>query len=242
MLRGRNLGEADRIFTLLTQRHGKVDAVAKGVRRTKSHFAGRLQFMSEATLTIHRGRSLDVITSAQTVRARWSAIVEPAAFATAHLLAEMVDAFCEPDLALPEIYELLSGAVGALGGTAAPASLVPRFSLRLLHALGLAPPDVECIRCGVLVAGAGYVDVEAGGLVCEGCHGRGETIALEAEDVANFRALGAPRGGAVRPAAFATPRTARAVDALVTYHLGKRPRARALIDAFPLAGGGEGSP
>jgi DNA repair protein RecO (recombination protein O) len=232
VLRGRNLGEADRIFTLFTREHGKVDAVAKGVRRTKSHFAGRLQFMSEATLTLHRGRNLDVITSAQTLRSRWTSIVEPSAFATAHLLAEMVDAFCELDLALPEIYDLLTGAIGALGQGPAPAELVPRFSLRLLHALGLAPPDADCVRCGAVLEDGACVDTDAGGLVCGACRGHRETIELDAEDLANFRALGAPRGGAVRPTAFATERAARAVDALVTHHLGKRPRSRALVDAF----------
>jgi DNA repair protein RecO (recombination protein O) len=232
VLRGRNLGEADRIFTLFTREHGKVDAIAKGVRRTKSHFAGRLQFMSEATLTFHRGRNLDVITSAETIRSRWTAIVEPSAFATAHLLAEMVDAFCELDLALPEIYELLVGAIGALGQGPAPAALVPRFSLRLLHALGLAPPDVQCVRCGNDLTGEAFVDLDAGGLVCEADRGPRETIELDAADLANFRALGAPRGGVIRPTTFATDRAARAVDAFVTYHLGKRPRARALVDAF----------
>lgn len=226
------MGEADRIFTLFTKEHGKVDAVAKGVRRTKSHFAGRLQFMSEATLTLHRGRNLDVITSAQTLRSRWTAIVEPSAFATAHLLAEMVDAFCEVDLALPEIYDLLTGAIGALGQGPAPAELVPRFSLRLLHALGLAPPDSECARCGATLDAVGFVDTDAGGLVCAICRGHHRTLELDREDLANFRALGAPRGGAVRPTTLATERVARAVDAFVTHHLGKRPRSRALVDAF----------
>lgn len=234
MLRGRNLGEADRIFTLFTKEHGKVDAVAKGVRRTRSHFAGRLQFMSEATLTLHKGRNLDVITSAQTLRARWTAIVEPNAFATAHLLAEMVDAFCEPELAVPEVYELLIGAIGALGAGPTPAALVPRFSLRLLHALGLAPADDGCVRCGAALAGGVFVDVVAGGLVCDGCAPR-ETIELDDIDLENFRALGAPRGGTRRPVAVARPAVARAVDAFVTYHLGKRPRARALVDAFDLS-------
>lgn len=187
--------------------------------------------MSEATLTLHRGRSLDVITSAQTVRARWTAIVEPNAFATAHLLAEMVDAFCELELALPEVYELLTGAIGALGAGPPPATLVPRFSLRLLHALGLAPPDDACARCGATLVDRASVDVAAGGLVCDGCAPR-DTIELDAANLENFRALGAPRGGARRPIAVAMPAVARAVDAFVTYHLGKRPRARALVDAF----------
>ena len=99
VLRARNLGEADKIFTLLTDARGKLDAVAKGVRRAKSHVAGRLEFASEAFLTMHRGRNLDVIVSADIVRSRFASVVDPGAFATAHMLVELVDAFCEPDLA-----------------------------------------------------------------------------------------------------------------------------------------------
>ena len=186
-------------------------------------------------MTLHRGRNLEVITAAQTVRSYWQDLVEPATFAAASLLAEIVDAFCERDLALPEVYELLAAAPGALAASIAPVSLVPRFELRLLGALGLAPPADVCARCVTPLDDRGaWLDVEAGGLVCEPCGGgRGDANRLYPDDVANFRSVGAPRGGAVRAVATATPRTARAIDELVTWHLGKRPRARGLLDAFP---------
>src|SRR5215469_6800563 len=97
VLRGRNLGEADRIFTLFTSERGKLDAVAKGVRRTKSQFAGRLEFLTEAAFTMHGGRSLDVITGATILHSEWERLVEPKCFAAAGLVAELIDAFCEPD-------------------------------------------------------------------------------------------------------------------------------------------------
>ncbi len=234
MLRSRNLGEADKIFTLFTRAHGKVDAVAKGVRRTKSTLGGRLELLTESTMTFHRGRSLDIITSAVTVRSHWAGLTEPRALAAASLIAEIVDLFCEPDLALDEIYALLAGASLAIAGSAAPASLVPRFELRLLHALGLAPPDDACIRCGGPFDERGaWVDIDAGGLGCERCYGaRGDAHALDAADVENFRALGAPRASGLRAAVNATPKVARAIDDLVTFHLGRRPKARAFLDAF----------
>lgn len=235
MLRARNLGEADRIFTVFSTARGKLDAVGKGVRRPKSAIGGRMEFLSEATLTLHRGRNLDVITSATTVKSHWQGLVEPNTFAAASLLAEIVDSFCEPDLPLPEVYELLAGAVAALAASGDPVSLVPRFQLRLLAALGLAPPDDVCARCGSGFDEHGaWLDVDAGGLACGRCGGaRGDAQRLSVDDIANFRAVGAPRGGAIRPAATATVRTARAIDELVTFHLGKRPKARALVDPFP---------
>jgi len=233
VLRARNLGEADKIFTLFTRAHGKVNAVGKGVRRPKSALGGRLELLSEATVTLHRGRNLDVIAQVQTLRSYWMQLVEPDALAAASLVAELVDLFCEPELALDDIYTLLVGAVKAIAAAPAPAALIPRFQLRLLHALGLAPSADFCIRCGTTLEENGaWVDVDAGGLGCERCYGaRGDAHAFDAGDVANFRALGAPRGGA-RATLAATPKVARAVDDLVTFHLGRRPRARALLDTF----------
>jgi DNA repair protein RecO (recombination protein O) len=229
VLRARPLGEADRVYTLLTRERGKVDAVAKGVRRPRSSLGGRLEPLAEVRVALHKGRSLDVITEARTIVSYWSGLVRPDALATASLFAETVDMFCEPDLALPDIYALLAGAIGAVAASASPAALIPRFQLRLLHALGLAPADDACVRCGQpFDADGAYLDLEAGGLGCARCYGaRGDAHALDAADVANFRALGAERGSG---AAFtATLRVARAADDIVTWHLGRRPKSRALV-------------
>jgi DNA repair protein RecO (recombination protein O) len=69
VLRTQKLGEADRIITLLTRQNGRVRAVAKGVRRTKSRFGGRLEPFTHVDLLIHPGRSLDVIQQAEVIRA-----------------------------------------------------------------------------------------------------------------------------------------------------------------------------
>ncbi|BDE06361.1 DNA repair protein RecO [Vulcanimicrobium alpinum] len=229
VLRGRPLGEADRVYTFLTRERGKVDAVAKGVRRARSSVAGRLEPLAEVRVALHKGRSLDVVTEVRTIRSYWSGLVRPDALATASLFAETVDLFCEPDLALPEIYALLAGAVAAVAASATPADLVPRFQLRLLGALGLAPADDACVHCGGSLDEHGaWLDLEAGGLGCERCYGaRGDAHALDAADVANFRALGAERGAGA--ALHATMQTARAADDLITWHLGRRPKARALV-------------
>lgn len=185
-------------------------------------------------MTLHRGRSLDVITSAAILHTHWTGMVEPAALAAASLIAEIVDMFCEPDLPLDDIYALLAGASTAIAASPAPATLVPRFELRLLHALGLAPPDDACIRCGGPFDGHGaWVDIDAGGLGCENCYGaRGDAHSLDAADVENFRALGAPRGAGGRATVNATPKVARAIDDIMTFHLGRRPKSRAILDAF----------
>lgn len=229
VLRGRVLGEADRIFTLFSTERGKIDAVAKGVRRTKSHFAGRLEFGNECAMTMHRGRSLDVIVTAEIVRAPWAQLVEPDRFAVGSLVAELVDTFCEPDLPMPDVYQLLTSMFAAICASDDPRSLVPRFSMRLLSALGLEPPATDCVRCGrPLSLERAWVDSDAGGFICERCRERWrDLVEIDAADLTNLRGLSAARGqrgATVR----ATPRIAQAMDSIIVHHLGRRPKASVL--------------
>ncbi len=216
-------------MTLFTTERGKLDAVAKGVRRARSHLTGRLEFAGECEFLMHRGRSLDVIVSAEIVRAAWTRLVEPERYAVAAVVAELIDAFCEPDLALPDVYALLTGAIAAIAASAAPRALLPRFSLRLLEMLGLAPPLTACVRCGApLPPGAVWLDAEAGGFADAVCRERWRDLPeLDERDLANLRALALPKGSGSAATLVATPRAAAAVDELVAHHLGKRPKALA---------------
>src|SRR5579864_740130 len=232
VLRGRTYGEADRILTFFSTERGKMDAIAKGSRRTKSHLAGRLELGNEVALTMHRGRNLDVVVSAEIENAYWQNLVAPERYAAANLIVELVDEFCERDLAMPNVYALLTGALRAIGRSDDALSLVPRFSLRLLDALGLAPPVDTCIVCGVLLDGAAWLDQEQGGFAGEECRvAWRESLALEKADMDNLRALAAPRGDALA-AVRATPAVARAIEALINHHLGRRPKAGAHAAEF----------
>lgn len=226
MLRARPLGEADRIIRLFTSERGKLDAVAKGVRRAKSHFAGRLEFGNECELQMHQGRSLDVIVHADIVCAPWERLVEPERFATAQLVAELIDAFCEPDLAVPEIYGLLSGVLAAIAASETPRALVPRFSLRLLASLGIEPPVDACIRCGKgFEREQAWVDPQAGGFICVSCREVWrDLIELDADDLRNLAGLRTPRG-AGGAAVLARPRVSVAIEEIVVHHLGRKPKA-----------------
>jgi DNA repair protein RecO (recombination protein O) len=234
VLRARQLGEADRILTLFTAQRGKLDGVAKGVRRPRSHLAGRVEPFNECDFLMHRGRSLEVIVSAEIVRAPWSQLVVPQRYAVVAVVGELIDAFCEPDLALPDVYELLVGAIAASAAAAAPRSLLPRFSLRLLGMLGLAPPLTTCIGCGAsLPEGPVWLDARAGGLVDRGCRERRHELPeLAAADVANLRSLAQPKAAGSGAALLATPQAAAAVEELVAHHLGKHPKALAQLGSL----------
>ncbi len=204
-----------------------MQAVAKGVRRARSSLGGRLEFMNEVALTLHRGRNLDVITGAQIERSYFDAVVQPAAFVATSVMGELIDAFCEPDLAVPEIFNLLHLALRAVRTSADSLMLLPRFELRLLDALGLAPPTEQCVRCGAsLKDEPAWLDTDSGGLAGMECRAAWmNVLELDADDVRNFQALAAAKDSARRATLIGRPQVARAIDALVAYHLGRRPKA-----------------
>ncbi|MBC5816586.1 MAG: DNA repair protein RecO [Candidatus Eremiobacteraeota bacterium] len=233
VLRARNLGEADKILTIFTTERGKIDAVAKGVRRQKSALSGRLEFMSEATISLHRGRNLDVITSAEILHSHFDAIVRPNAFAAASMIAELIDAFCELDMPVPQIYELLSNVLVAFDGVDEQLLLLPRFQLQLLDALGLAPPCDECVRCGTVLDREAWLDLDSGGLAGHECRVAWmNVLELDADDVKNFRGLAAGRRSQTRAELYARANVARAIETIITYHLGRRPKAGAHAAEF----------
>ncbi|MGH7737878.1 MAG: DNA repair protein RecO [Candidatus Tyrphobacter sp.] len=230
VLRARNLGEADRIVTFFSLERGKLDAVAKGIRRARSKMGGRLEFANEVGLALHRGRTLDVISSAELLSERWNALVEPDRFAVAATACEIVDALCELEMALPGVYELLRRMLDATARSMSPRSLLPRFSMRILGELGVAPPLDACIRCASALTETAWLDAEAGGLIDAACREKWRELpALDAAALESLRSLRAPRGERAR--VEASPQAARATEQLVAHHVGRRLRAPTILSS-----------
>ncbi len=216
VLRTTKLGEADRIITLLCRREGRVRAVAKGVRRTKSRFGARLEPFTHVDLMIHPGRSLDVITQAEVIRAYGPPLAAdyPKYTAGAAMLetAERLTPV-EKEPAIRQ-FLLLIGGLRALGEAAdnrreagsvpddpdaerpegaANAERDPRlvldaYFLRSLAVAGYAPSLDACARCGTAGNRLSGFMVGAGGLVCESCRPPG-AASPGPETIALMRAL-----------------------------------------------------
>ena len=139
MLRRRPLGEADHILTLLSRERGKLSAVAKGVRKTQSKFGARLDFFNRAIVTLHSGRSLDIVTGASSVGGAWERIVDPDAFAFASYVAAAIDDLCESGMAVPELFDVVRETHDALASGTTPGAIAAAVDLHILAALGLAP-------------------------------------------------------------------------------------------------------
>ena len=249
VLRMRPLGEADRILTLFSAERGKLTAVAKGVRKTQSKFGARLDFMARSALTLHAGRSLHVITSARLVGSAWERVVEPELYSLASYAAEVIDAMCEPDLAVFELFDMLAEFQAATapapsaGGTRSLEALRVAMELRILGALGVAPELDACVRCGSplgtrpFAGGKAALSPEAGGLVCRRCLQQGSadegdsrrSFVIVKLTSAEFEALRAARevsfADALRRPELAAP--GRASQAFIQFHLGRASKALA---------------
>jgi DNA repair protein RecO (recombination protein O) len=186
VLRAQKLGEADRIVTLLTRHHGKVRAVAKGVRRTSSRFGSRLEPFMVVDAQLHQGRSLDIVTQVETLGPFARPICGDYALYTAgtamlETAERLVEAEREPSV---QQYLLLVGAVRSLAQRAHAAGLVlDAYLLRALSVAGWAPSFTDCARCGTPGPHSAFA-VASGGAVCGACRPPGsaspapETFAL----------------------------------------------------------------
>src|SRR5688572_823015 len=159
------LGEADRIISVLTRHHGKVRAVAKGVRKTKSRFGARLEPPTHLQLQLYEGRSeLHIIDQVETVD-HFRAIREDLDRLThAVAMLEAADQLGLEGEPNPSLYQMLLGALRALAGHSGPL-VVPAFFLKVLALEGFRPMVDECVECGAtedLVA----VDLDSGGVRC----------------------------------------------------------------------------
>ena len=184
VLRTQQLGEADRIITVLGRTSGRVRAVAKGVRRTKSRFGARLEPFTHVDLMLHPGRSLDVITQAEVIRPYGEPLAGDYPRYTAGVaMLETAERFTpvEKEPALRQLLLLIGGLRTLVEKERDPRLVLDAFLLRSLAVAGYAPVLEECARCGAPGNGrdrAGHGQaatrlpafaIPAGGMVCASC-------------------------------------------------------------------------
>ncbi len=181
VLRVQKLGEADRIVTLLTRRHGRVRAVGRGVRRTSSRFGARLEPGSHLDVQLLTRnaegadapfqRKLDTVTQTESLNAFGARMANDyAAWTTACAVCETAERLTpeegEPALRL---YLLVIGALRTLADRAhAPGLVLDAFLLRAMSGAGWEPALTSCAVCGTAGRHAAF-HVAAGGSVCESC-------------------------------------------------------------------------
>ncbi|MFC6286740.1 DNA repair protein RecO [Nocardioides sp. GCM10027113] len=171
VLRTHKLGEADRIITLLTRHHGRVRAVARGVRRTTSRWGSRLEPFTHVDLQLAEGRNLDTITQAETLTPFSGEIgLDYDRYTAGTVMLETADRLVpeERQPALQQFLLLVGGLRVMASGQRGPHQVLDSFLLRSLAVAGYAPSFDHCVRCG-LEGPHRWFSPAAGGVLCATC-------------------------------------------------------------------------
>ena len=183
VLRTYKLRESDRIIVFHTAENGKVRAVAKGVRKTKSRFGARLEPMSHVRLLLYRGRELDIVSQAEAVEPL-SPMLSSLDRASQGLAAiEAVDQLSLEREPNPQLHRMLVGVLRTIATSPSPLN-VAAFYWKLLAHEGIRPELDRCLRCGESGPTTQFVafDLNEGGVLCRSCRS-GQSITPGALDI-----------------------------------------------------------
>ena len=170
VIRQMPLGEADRILTLCSPDLGKVRAVAKGVRRTKSRLGGHLELLNRASVSVAIGRNLDTISEASAISTFGGIREDLGRVSRAMYVAELVDTFLMEGNGNRAIYNLLLNSLLWLERADNQDLLMRWFEMRLLECSGYMPELVHCVECREWLEPADHLFAcDAGGALCPSC-------------------------------------------------------------------------
>jgi DNA repair protein RecO (recombination protein O) len=225
VVRSLRYGEADRILHLYTPRRGKIGAIAKGVRRARSRFGGRLEPFFRLDLVLHEGRGeLLTVTSAATIAGFPRLREHGVALDTAARACDAVSRLFDTTEPHPDVYNLLSNELALLDAEPARAGHANQlaFRLKLMLAAGFAPQLAACAACGEREHLVGFSGA-AGGVVCAACEAG--SFALDEEAHAFLvDALGQPLAQTPAAGERALRQAERAIAVTVEHHAGIRLR------------------
>ena len=164
------LGEADRILTLYTPHLGKIQAVAKGVRRPRSKLAGHLELLTYSLVSLARGRNLDTIIGSQTINSflRLKSDLELASYAL--YVTELIDKFTADEVENYPLFQLLLETLERLCEADDKELVLRYFELHLLDKVGYRPQLQQCVSCHLpLEPVTNSFCPSAGGMLCPNC-------------------------------------------------------------------------
>lgn len=232
VLRAQKLGEADRIVTLLTRSHGRVRAVARGVRKTSSRIGARLEPFSHVDVQLYEGRSLDSVTQVESIAVHGAALSSDYPLWTAGTAMLETAERLTPEEREPSVqqFALLVSGLRSLSARDHDASLIlDAYLLRSLAVAGWAPSFGQCARCGADGPHRAF-SIGSGGMVCGDCRPPGSA----APSAATIALLGALLSGDWATADASEQRERREgsgmVAAYLQWHIERGLRSLPLVD------------
>jgi DNA repair protein RecO (recombination protein O) len=241
VLRSIRFGEADRVLHLYSSTRGRINAIAKGARRPRSRFGGRLEPFFRLDLVLYEGRGeLSTVTAAHTVAAHPVLRGSGPALGAAARACDAVLRLLDSSEANPAAYNLLCRYLALLDGQEPPSGRSPAvpevdgaaghstalaFRLKLALAAGFVPELASCARCGEGDGLSGF-SADAGGVVCSSCERGAFELTPEAHEFM-VEALGSPLAAAPASSRGALRQAERAVTETLEHHAHVQLRAAA---------------
>ena len=227
VLRTYKLAESDRIVVLLTEEHGKVRAVAKGVRKTRSKFGGRLEPMSHVHLLLHEGRDLDIVNQVESVESLAPLVVDLDHMTQGLAVLEAVDQMAMDREPNPQLYRMLVGVLRTIATSDSPL-VVPAFFWKLLSLEGVRPELDVCVRCGEVQPLVAF-DMNQGGALCRNCRS-GAPLGAEALELMRMILGGQLTMALSVPVSQATHEVSNHATRAVEHHIERRLRSVAVFE------------
>lgn len=181
VLHAHDLGEADRIVSLITSGRGLRRAVAKGLKRTGSRFGARLEPFTHLHIVLHEGRNLDTVTQADIIAAHAMLRDDFEKFLFGESMLEVIEKSLQENQNIPRLFDILRVSLDALEGDARDSALLlAAFQLKVCALIGYHPHLERCLHCRREVRGEEVrLDLAGGGVFCSSCRGEaGPTIHL----------------------------------------------------------------
>ena len=171
VLRKTKLGETDTILTLLAKDGSQVRAVAKGMRKPGSRFAGRLEPFASSNMLLHRGRSLDVVSEADTLCSHAPLREDYDSMMAASVVADLLDKISVQGQAAEHLYGLAQATFDAMeeAEPGAHQRIVTAFLLKAMALHGLKPELESCACCASEATGGSAFSMSSGGVLCPEC-------------------------------------------------------------------------
>ena len=171
ILKRRDFFEADRLVTLYTPDRGKMQAIAKGIRKPTSRKGGHLELFTHSQLLLARGKNLDIITQAETIEPFLPLREDLLRTSYAYYVSELLDQMAEENISNPRLFYLLRDTLGQLGESEDLPLTTRFYEIHLLTLTGYQPQLFHCVRCRTLLEPEGrffFSSVE-GGVLCGKC-------------------------------------------------------------------------
>lgn len=184
-----NYGEADRILTILSERFGKIKAIAKGVRKISSHMAGSLEPFMLVDLQLHEGKTFYIVTGASIIADFPSLHKNLKKISRAYYVGELIDKFLEEKEKSDNIFRLFQEILSSINSECKEI-FIKAFELKIIEETGFKPELYHCVHCKEkLISGENYWDQIEGGTICTNCqqiYKHGKKITDEAIKMLRF--------------------------------------------------------